>query len=46
MKGMVKWLLKAFVKDYEQTDDPKVRARYGVFSVVVGVVLDVRLFLV
>ncbi len=44
MKGMVKWLLKAFVKDYEQTDDPKVRARYGVFSGIVGILLNVLLF--
>ena len=41
---MVKGLLKAFVKDYERTEDPAVRARYGVFSGIVGIILNLILF--
>ena len=40
---MVKWLRKAFVKENEREDDPKVRARYGVFSGIVGIVLNALL---
>lgn len=37
-------LLKLFVKDYQKTDEPKVRRRYGVFGSVFGLVTNLLLF--
>lgn len=41
---MIKFLLKVFVKDYDNTSDCKVRTRYGIFSGIIGVILNVILF--
>ena len=43
---MIQWLVKRFVKDYQNTTDDKVRERYGMFSSVVGVICNVILFVV
>ncbi len=37
---MTDFLSKLFVKDYKNTSDPKVRARYGSFASVVGIILN------
>lgn len=41
---MVRLLVKLFVKNSEQTDDPGVREAYGTLSGVVGIVLNLLLF--
>ena len=41
---MVRFLVKLFVKNSEQTDDPGVREAYGTLSGVVGIVLNLLLF--
>lgn len=38
---MVDFLVRHFVKDYEKTDDNKVRERYGVFSSIVGILCNI-----
>lgn len=43
---MTDLLVKAFVKNYENTENQQVRTEYGVLSSVVGVVCNVILFLV
>lgn len=43
IKHMTKWLLRLFVRDYEKTDQPNVRVRYGMLSGAVGIVLNVLL---
>ena len=40
---MGKLLIRIFVKDHENTDDPKVRERYGKFAGVVGIVSNLIL---
>lgn len=40
---MTEWILKRFVKDYKNTEDPKVRASYGKVSGIVGIVCNVVL---
>ena len=35
--------IKLFVRDYENTSDPKVRERYGKFAGVVGIISNVVL---
>ena len=37
------YLVKAFVKEYEDVENPKVRARYGRLSGIVGIVLNLLL---
>ncbi|MBQ9765526.1 MAG: cation transporter [Lachnospiraceae bacterium] len=37
-------LVKTFVKNYEATDEPRVRTAYGVLVSVVGIILNVLLF--
>lgn len=41
---MINFLVRRFVKDYERVDDPVVRGRYGAFSGVVGIFLNLCLF--
>ena len=41
---MVKTLVKLFIKDSDNTEDPKVRGRYGVLSGAVGIFLNLCLF--
>lgn len=43
---MIKFLVKIFVKNYENTSDPEVRKAYGIFSGVLGIFLNVFLFAV
>lgn len=40
---MGKLLIRIFVKDHENTDDPKVRERYGKFAGVVGIISNLIL---
>lgn len=41
---MSDFLVKHFVRDYEKTDDIKVRGRYGTLSSIVGIVCNIILF--
>lgn len=41
---MTKWLVKTFVKDYENVHDENVRFSYGVLSTVVGMLCNILLF--
>ena len=41
---MTNFLVRLFVKDYEKTEDIKVREKYGMLSSAVGVVCNVFLF--
>ncbi len=41
---MVDFLMRAFIKNYDDTQDPKVRTRYGVVSGMVGIVVNLLLF--
>ncbi|HQD38996.1 MAG: cation transporter [Firmicutes bacterium] len=41
---MTTFLLKLFVKDYKNTDDPEVRERYGTFASWVGIFSNILLF--
>lgn len=43
---MTELLVKWFVKDYKNVEDPKVRTSYGVMASLVGVVCNVLLFLI
>jgi cation diffusion facilitator family transporter len=38
-------LLKTFVKDYKHTEDPKVRYRYGILAVTLGMLCNLFLFI-
>ncbi len=41
---MLEWMLRTFVPDYENTEDPAVRERYGTLSGGVGTALNLLLF--
>ena len=41
---MTNLLMKLFIKDYEKTSSPVVRRRFGVFSGILGIILNVILF--
>ncbi|MGN1207300.1 MAG: cation diffusion facilitator family transporter, partial [Eubacteriales bacterium] len=41
---MTNLLCKLFVKDHQNLEDPRVRARYGVFSGIVGILVNLLLF--
>ena len=43
---MTDFLVKRFVKDYEKTDDIKVREKYGMLSSVTGIVCNILLFVI
>lgn len=43
---MTDWLVKRFVKNYEQTEDTQVRTAYGVLASMVGIVCNLVLFVV
>ena len=42
---MIDLLLKRFIKDYDNTKNPEVRTRYGVFAGIVGIICNLILFL-
>jgi len=42
---MIKFIIKWFVKDYENVDDKNVRERYGVLSGVLGIICNLILFI-
>ena len=41
---MREFLVKKFIKNYEQIDDSKVREQYGVLSSIVGIFCNIILF--
>lgn len=41
---MSEWLVRHFVKDYQNISDPRVRTGYGVLSSMVGIVCNILLF--
>ncbi len=41
---MTKFLVKLFIKDSDDTDNPVVRYRYGTFSGIIGIFLNICLF--
>lgn len=43
---MIDWMTRKFVKNYEKTEDVKVRTAYGLFSSIVGIFCNVLLFAV
>lgn len=42
---MIKFLIKLFVKDYENVNDKKVRENYGILGSVVGILCNIFLFI-
>ena len=44
-KLMVEWLVRRFVKDYENNDSPAVRTCYGQFAGIVGIICNIALCL-
>ena len=42
---MCNFLLKAFVKDYENVSDTAVRRSYGIFSGIIGIICNILLFI-
>ena len=42
---MCNFLLKAFVKDYENVSDTAVRRSYGMFSGIIGIICNILLFI-
>lgn len=43
---MTDFLIKKFVKDHQNTADPKVRTRYGILGGVVGIICNLFLFVI
>ena len=43
---MTNFLIKLFIKNYEKTDDVKVRESYGKFSGIIGIITNILLFLI
>ena len=43
---MYKLLVKLFIKDYKNTKDPKVRGRYGSLAGLVGININIFLFII
>lgn len=43
---MIKILIKKLIKNYEKVNDPEVRKSYGIFSGVLGIILNVILFVI
>lgn len=41
---MIDWMTRTFVKDYQNTDDVKVRTAYGLFASIVGICCNLLLF--
>ena len=41
-----KFLIKSFIKDFENTKDPKVRNKYGTLGGIVGIIINFILFLI
>lgn len=42
---MIEWMLKRFVRNYEDTADPAVREQYGILAGAVGMISNILLFL-
>ncbi len=43
---MTNLLIKAFIKEYKNIDDPRVRSRYGTFSGVISIICNIILFII
>ena len=43
---MIKLIIKTFIKDYKNTEDKEIRARYGTLAGVLGIILNFVLFIV
>ena len=43
---MVNFLIKTFIKNSENTENPKIRQKYGTLSSIVGIICNVLLFLI
>lgn len=43
---MVNFLIKTFIKDSENTENPKIRQKYGTLSSFIGIICNVALFLI
>ncbi len=43
---MIDWMTRKFVRNYENTEDAKVRTSYGLFASIVGICCNVLLFVV
>lgn len=43
---MIKFLIKHFIPNYENTTDTDVREKYGVLSGIVGIICNVLLFII
>ena len=43
---MIKLLVKTFIKNHEETKNPKVREKYGVLGGVLGIVCNILLFVI
>lgn len=43
---MIRFFIKLFIKDYQNTKNKKVRNRYGILSSSVGIILNIFLFIV
>ena len=41
---MTDFLIRCFIKNYDQTQNPDIRSRYGVLSGIVGIILNLCLF--
>lgn len=42
---MINWIIKAFIKNYEDINDKKVREAYGVLGGILGIVCNISLFI-
>lgn len=43
---MTNLLIKAFIKEYKNIDDPRVRSRYGTFSGIISIICNIILFII
>ena len=43
---MIKLLVRKCIKNYENTNDPKVREKYGVLGGVLGIICNIILFVI
>lgn len=42
---MINWLIRSFIRDHEQVNDPEVRTGYGTLSSIVGIAVNILLSL-
>ena len=43
---MIEWLSKKFIKNYDKTNDPKVREKYGNFAGIIGIISNCVLVII